>query len=250
MQLQQGTHYDWVLTNLPCQELKYLTGIKHLNGLIFEAQPDENDQVPADHAMVHINEVLLMWHTIYTLPNSDLQPCYMDFQTFSEIIFMSQEKLQQAMKGFAAIWGGLDMTKNPFEAPVHFHPADCPQQAGESPVHFYSSDCPQQAGELHCTLQAFMLALRRLEKILPIWPVTAESWAASPDHNIITILDTIAQEVTQSSCPTTHLLAKKPQDHCTTHRVLKHEARQSKKDMKIPWDGEMPQNLEAPVDSC
>jgi hypothetical protein len=89
-----------------------------------------------------------------------------------------------------------------------------------------------------------VLALKRLEKILPVWPGTAESWAVSPDHNIITILDIIAREVTRSSRPTTHLLAKKPQDHSATSWVLKHEASQSNKHMKIPWDGEMPQNLE------
>jgi hypothetical protein len=121
MQLQQGTHYDWVLTHLPRHELNYLRGIEELNGLIFEAQPNENNQVPTDRVMVHINEVvrcpgprypksklnsdtqLLMWHTIYTSPDSDLRPCYMCFQTFSQIIFMSQENLQQAMRGFAAI---------------------------------------------------------------------------------------------------------------------------------------------------
>ncbi|OAX34182.1 hypothetical protein K503DRAFT_803796 [Rhizopogon vinicolor AM-OR11-026] len=223
LELQQGTHHDWILTALPHGELNYLMGIKHLNGLIFAAQPDKNHQVPTDHVMVHINELVR-----YPGP-SDLRPCYMDFQTFSEIIFMSRENLQQAMKGFTAIWGGLDLTKNPYEAPVRFH---------------NRSGSPRRAGDLHCTFPEYLLALRRLEKILPIWPGTAESRAASSDHNITTRLDAIAREVTQSHRPTTHLLEKKPPDHCTTSWILKCEASQSKNHTKILWDGGMPCNLE------
>lgn len=36
----------------------------------------------------------------------------MDFKTFTEIIHMRLDKLQLAMKKFAAVWGGLDLTKN------------------------------------------------------------------------------------------------------------------------------------------
>lgn len=53
-----------------------------------------------------------MWHTIDVSPNNCLRACYMDFKTFTEIIHMRLDKLQLAMKKFAAVWGGLDLTKN------------------------------------------------------------------------------------------------------------------------------------------
>jgi len=57
LDLQQGTHHDWVLTHLPRQQFHYLKGIKYLDGLIFDAQ-DSCLDVPADHVMVHIHEVV------------------------------------------------------------------------------------------------------------------------------------------------------------------------------------------------
>jgi hypothetical protein len=53
-----------------------------------------------------------MWHTIDTSTKNCLQARYMNFRTFSEIIFMSLDKLQEALANFAAVWGGLDLTKN------------------------------------------------------------------------------------------------------------------------------------------
>lgn len=53
-----------------------------------------------------------MWHTIDMSPKNSMQACYMDFQTFTEIIHMRLDKLQIAMQSFAAVWGGLDLTKN------------------------------------------------------------------------------------------------------------------------------------------
>jgi hypothetical protein len=53
-----------------------------------------------------------MWHVIDMLTDNCLQACYMNFKTFTEIILMRLDKLQAAMRRFAAVWGGLDLTKN------------------------------------------------------------------------------------------------------------------------------------------
>lgn len=57
LDLQQGTHHDWVLTHLPREEFRHLMGIKYLDGLIFDTQ-DSCPDVPADHVVVHIHEVV------------------------------------------------------------------------------------------------------------------------------------------------------------------------------------------------
>ncbi|KAG2353215.1 hypothetical protein BDR07DRAFT_1383384 [Suillus spraguei] len=98
LQLQQQTYTDWVLTSLPENEADYLLSHSDLEGLIFTATTGQlcgKEVLPGYH-LVHINEVA----------------CYMNFKTFTEIILMRLDKLQAAMRRFAAVWGGLDLTKN------------------------------------------------------------------------------------------------------------------------------------------
>ncbi|KAG2057191.1 hypothetical protein BDR06DRAFT_1037468 [Suillus hirtellus] len=201
LQLQEHTYTNWVLTSLPHQEVEYLLGIMDLDGLIFVAtsQRLSSKEVPKGHRVVHINEVLLMWHTIDTSTKNCLQACYMNFRTFSEIIFMSLDRLQKAMANFAAVWGGLDLTKN-----------------------------------------------HRLEDVLPVWPGTLECRAASHDRNTISLLDSIAQDITKSHRPTTQLITpeSKPAACACQHVVVKHEASTSSQHIKYPWNEEMPTDQE------
>ncbi|KAG1860110.1 hypothetical protein F4604DRAFT_1684485 [Suillus subluteus] len=87
-----------VLTSLPHQEADYLLGNGDLDGLIFAAtsKQSHDKEVTKGHQMVYINEVA----------------CYMNFKTFTEVIHMHPDKLKLAMKKFATVWGGLDLTKN------------------------------------------------------------------------------------------------------------------------------------------
>ncbi|KAG1759658.1 hypothetical protein EDD22DRAFT_849099 [Suillus occidentalis] len=142
--------------------------------------------------------ILLMWHMIDTSTKNCLQAHYMDFRTFSEIIFMSLDRLQESLANFATIWGGLDLTKN-----------------------------------------------HRLEDMLPVWPGTFECWAASCDCNNISLLDSIAQDVTKSHRPTTLLITPESKsaalDPCV---VVKREASASSQHIEYPWNGKMPDDPE------
>ncbi|KAG1890720.1 uncharacterized protein F5891DRAFT_1197804 [Suillus fuscotomentosus] len=234
LQLQEHTYTDWVLTSLPHQEVEYLLGITDLDGLIFVAtsQRLSSKEVPKGHRVVHINEVLLMWHTIDTSTKNCLQARYMNFRTFSEIIFMSLDRLQKAMANFAAVWGGLDLTKNHREGPVSF------RRSNSSRILAYSG--------LRCTFEKYMWALHRLEDVLPVWPGTLECRAASHDRNAISLLDSIARDVTKSHRPTTQLInpESKPAARACQHVVVKREASASSQHIKYPWNEEMPADQE------
>ncbi|KAG1853974.1 hypothetical protein F4604DRAFT_1686166 [Suillus subluteus] len=225
-QVQQQTYTDWVLTSLPHQEANYLLGIVDLEGLIFTAthQQSLGKEVPEGHKMVHINEVLLMWHTIDISPKSCLQACYMNFKTFAEIIHMRLDKLQEAMKKFAAVWGGWDLTKN-----HRLIPDLGGRQRGPNvvpPSRFFKGS--------------------GLEGVLPVWPGTLECRAASHDYNTIDLLDSIAKDITKSHRPTTQIITPgtKPGPHLNNLAVVKHEASSSRHLIKYPWNKKMPSSTE------
>ncbi|KAG1771566.1 hypothetical protein EV702DRAFT_1201881 [Suillus placidus] len=223
-QLQQHTYTDWVLTTLPHQEAEYLLGIVDLDGLIFAAtsQQSRGKEVPEGQRMVHINEVLLMWHTIDMSPKSCLQACYMNFKTFAEIIHMRLDKLQVAMENFAAVWGGLDLTKNHREAPMLFRPPGSSRARGDV--------------TLCCTFEKYVWALRRLEGVLPVWPGTLECRAASHDCNTIDLLDSIALDITKSHRPMTQLITPGEMPGARGYQpvVVKREASASRHLAKYP----------------
>ncbi|KAG1817622.1 uncharacterized protein BJ212DRAFT_1480177 [Suillus subaureus] len=229
LQLQQQTYIDWVLTSLPHQEADYLLGNGDLDGLIFTATSKQlcGKEVPKGHKMVYINEVLLMWHTIDMSPKNCLQVCYMNFKTFTEVIHMHLDKLELAMKKFAAVWGGLDLTKNYREAPVLFHLSSSLRDRGDS--------------TLCCTFEKYIWALHRLEGMLPLWPGILECWAASHDHNAISLLDSIARDGTQTHRPTTQLIipGTKFDPHITEPVVVKHESSASRLFIKYPGKQKM-----------
>ncbi|KAG1808888.1 uncharacterized protein BJ212DRAFT_1302789 [Suillus subaureus] len=129
-------------------------------------------EVPKGHKMVYINEVV-------KLP---------------AVIHMHPDKLELAMKKFATVWGGLDLTKN-----------------------------------------------YRLEGMLLLWPGILKCWAASHDHNAISLLDSIAQDGTQTHRPMTQLIVPgtKFDPHITKPVVVKHEASASRLFIKYPGKQKM-----------
>ncbi|KAG2125011.1 hypothetical protein BD769DRAFT_1388641 [Suillus cothurnatus] len=230
LQLQRQTCIDWVLASLPQQEADYLLGNKDLDGLIYAATAQQlhDQELPEGHKMVYINEVvLLMWHTIDVSPNNCLRACYMNFKTFTEIIHMRLDRLQLAMRNFAAVWGGLDLTKNYREAPVLFRPT--------------GSSSDREDATLCCTFEKYVWGLRRLEGVLPVWPGTLECRAASHDYNAITLLDSIARDVTQSHRITTELITPETKLHpkMTNHVVIKRESSASRQFIKYPGKQKM-----------
>ena len=93
-----------------------------------------------------------------------------------------------------------------------------------------------------CTLDQYISALKRLEKILPVWPGLTESLIASHDYNAIMLYDCIALEFTKTSRPITRVLSAK-EDH-NLPQALKREGSRSNDHMRIPWDRKMPGDLE------
>lgn len=65
---------------------------------------------------------------------------------------------------------------------------------------------------------------------------------ASLDSNAITLYDSIAMDVTQTSRPITQVLLAKEHPH-KPPQVLKREGSRSNNHMVIPWDGKMPRDL-------
>ncbi|KAG1770819.1 hypothetical protein EV702DRAFT_1202293 [Suillus placidus] len=227
-QVQEKTPHDWTVTTLPHREATYLMGIIDVKGLIFEAEPLElpDTDVPPGHRSVHINEVLLMWHTIHTSQENDFRPVYMEFKTFTGVIQLSKENLRRVMSCFTAVWGGLDLTKNPREAPVRFR----------------SPSSSRNANDMWSTFDEYTAALKKLEQIIPVWPGSSECRAASCDYNIITLLDSIARDVTKSHRPTTKVIDEVGQScRGIDKKVLKREGRQSRASIKNPWNGNPPQ---------
>ncbi|KAG2362862.1 hypothetical protein BDR07DRAFT_1405696 [Suillus spraguei] len=223
LQLQQQTYADWVLTPLPHQEADYLLDNEDLNGLIFVTQ-SHGKEVPEGHQMVYINEVLLMWHTIDVSSNNCLQARYMSFKTFVEIIQMRFDKLQSAMQNFAAVWGGLDLTKIDSEAPVLFRQSDSSRDQEDSTV------C--------CTFERYVRLLRRLEAVLPVWPGVLECRVASYERNIINLLDSIARDITQTHRPKTQVVNSKTNLHLhyPERMVVKREGSASRRLIKYTSD--------------
>jgi hypothetical protein len=94
------------------------------------------------------------------------------------------------------------------------------------------------------TFDEYITALKKLEQIIPVWPGSSECWAASYDYNIITVLDSIARDITKSHRPITKLINEVGQ-RCRgiNKKVLKREGRQSRASIKIPWNGNPPQQV-------
>lgn len=86
-----------------------------------------------------------------------------------------------------------------------------------------------------------MSALRRLEGVLPVWPGILECRAASHDYNAITLLDSIARDVTQSHRPTTELITSgtRLDPQIPKPVVLKREASASRQFIKYPGKQKM-----------
>ncbi|KAG1847738.1 hypothetical protein F4604DRAFT_1687984 [Suillus subluteus] len=131
----------WVLTSLPHQEADYLLGNGDLDGLIFAAtsKQSHDKEVTKGHQMVYINEVA----------------CYMNFKTFTEVIHMHPDKLKLAMKKFATVWGGLDLTKN-----YRLIPDLGVRQRGSSFVSPFQFLQGLGGSTLCCTFEKYIWALR------------------------------------------------------------------------------------------
>lgn len=92
------------------------------------------------------------------------------------------------------------------------------------------------------TFEEYTAALKKLEQIIPVWPSSSECRAASYDYNIITLLDSIARDITKSHRPTTKVIDEVGQN-CfgINKKVLKREGRQSRANIKNPWNSNPPQ---------
>jgi hypothetical protein len=113
----------------------------------------------------------------------------------------------------------------------------------ECPVSFRRSNSSRILGysSLRCTFEKYMWALHRLEDVIPVWPGTLECRAASRDRNAISLLDSIARDVTKSHRPTTQLITpeSKPDARACRHVVVKREASASSRHIEYPWNEKM-----------
>jgi hypothetical protein len=81
--------------------------------------------------------------------------------------------------------------------------------------------------------------------MLPVWPGTLECRVASHDRNVISLLDSIARDVTKSHRPTTQLIIPGSKPTACAHHdvVVKREASASSQHIKYPWNGKTPKDL-------
>jgi hypothetical protein len=103
------------------------------------------------------------------------------------------------------------------------------------------SSSDREDATLCCTFEKYVWGLRRLEGVLPVWPGTLECRAASHDYNAITLLDSIARDVTQSHRITTELITPETKLHpkMTNHVVIKRESSASRQFIKYPGKQKM-----------
>jgi hypothetical protein len=117
----------------------------------------------------------------------------------------------------------------------------------DGPVSFRRSNSSRILGYsgLRCTFEKYIWALRRLEDVLPVWPGTFECRAASCDRNAISLLDSIARDVTKSHRPTTLLITPESKSAALAPCVVvKREASASSQHVEYPWNGKMPDDPE------
>ncbi|KAG9310614.1 hypothetical protein JVU11DRAFT_9181 [Chiua virens] len=189
-----GNFPDWILMCLPATRAKTLLKTMDVKGLIHKARPSEyRESIRVGYMAVYINEILLLWLEIgETLPTR-IEPVFMDFKTFRDIL-VSDDILHDLANEFSAVWGGLDLTSGS------------------------DSDQVKLTGQ---ELDKYVKGIQNLEKVVTVWPSSQEMLQLR-ELDTITMLDEIARVETKTIRPWSSLL---PPNSPDMPLVLKREER-------------------------